>query len=155
MTRPHLHNPERAESSAINARLSRRIAFSRVTVVVTSSWLVSPVLAFDVVPAIGSYDLVACFANGPTVEGLPEFTYSCAADRTMTLRLGTPTALVLERPFKTVLVGGRSIVDVHTLTDRRVTLEPLNLGETSLIFLDDRSIVITNLRIVVLGPDNI
>ena len=77
---------------------------------------------------------------------------ACATSQTITLRLGAPTALALERPFKTVLIGDPNIVDVHALNDRRITLEPLNLGTTNLIFVDDRSIAITNLRIVVLGP---
>ena len=80
---------------------------------------------------------------------------ACAASQTITLRLGAPTALALERPFKTVLIGDPNIVDVHTLNERRITLEPLNLGTTNLIFVDDRSIAITNLRIVVLGPSDI
>jgi Flp pilus assembly secretin CpaC len=80
---------------------------------------------------------------------------ACAANQTITLRFGAPTALVLERPFKTVLIGDPNIVDVHTLNDRRVTIEPLNLGATSLIFVDDRSIAIANVRIVVLGPSDI
>ncbi|UFX49288.1 pilus assembly protein N-terminal domain-containing protein [Bradyrhizobium sp. 41S5] len=63
--------------------------------------------------------------------------------------------LALQRPFKTVLIGNPNIVDVQTVNDRRGTLEPLNLGATNLIFVDDRSIAITNLRIVVLGPGDI
>ena len=57
-----------------------------------------------------------------------------AADQTITLRLGAPTALALERPFKTVLMGDANIVDVHTINDFRVTLEPLNLGATRSAF---------------------
>jgi Flp pilus assembly secretin CpaC len=78
-----------------------------------------------------------------------------ASDQTITLRLGASTALALERPFKMVLIGDPNIVDVHTFNDRKVTLEPLNLGATNLIFVDDRSIAISNIRIVVLGPGNI
>ena len=78
-----------------------------------------------------------------------------AANQTITLRLGAPTALALERPCKTVLIGDPNIVDVHTLNDRRVTIEPLNLGATNLVFVADRSIAIANVRIVVLGPGEI
>lgn len=38
------------------------------------------------------------------------------------------------------------------LGDRRVTLEPLNPGTTNVIFVDERSIAITNVRILILGP---
>ena len=86
---------------------------------------------------------------------LTTISVACAANQTITLRLGAPTALALERPFKTVLIGDPNIVDVHTINDRRVTLEPLNLGATNLIFVDDRSIAIANVRIVVLGPGDI
>jgi Flp pilus assembly secretin CpaC len=80
---------------------------------------------------------------------------ACAADQTITLRLGAPTTLSLERSFETVLIGDPKIVDVHTLEGSRATLEPLNLGATNLIFLDDAGIAITNARIVVIGPSHI
>ncbi len=86
---------------------------------------------------------------------LTTISVACAADQTITLRLGAPTALALERPFNTVLIGDPNIVDIHTLNDRRVTLEPLYLGATNLIFVDDGGIAITNVRIVVIGPGNV
>lgn len=86
---------------------------------------------------------------------LTMISVACAADQTITLRLDVPTALALERPFKTVLIGDPNIVDVHTLNDRRVTLEPLKLGATNLVFVDDRNIAIINVRIVVVGPGEI
>jgi hypothetical protein len=72
-----------------------------------------------------------------------------AADRTITLKLGAGSAFELQRPFKTVLIGDPDIVDVHTRSDRSVILEPLNPGATNLVFVDDRSIAITNVRILV------
>jgi len=86
---------------------------------------------------------------------LTTISVACSADQTITLGLGAPTALALERSFKTVLIGDPNIVDVHTLNDSRVTLEPLNLGATNLIFVDDGGIAITNVRIVVFGPSDI
>jgi len=86
---------------------------------------------------------------------LTTISVACAADQTITLRLGAKTALALERPFETVLIGDPNIVDVHTLSERRVTLEPLSLGATNLIFVDKRSIAITNVRILVLGAGDI
>jgi hypothetical protein len=71
------------------------------------------------------------------------------ADQTVTLRLGAGSALTLERPFKTVLVGDPNIVNVHTHSDRLVILEPLHPGETNLVFVDEESITIANIRIVV------
>jgi Flp pilus assembly secretin CpaC len=72
-----------------------------------------------------------------------------AADRSITLKLGAGSALEVERPFKTIMIGDPDIVDVHARSDRSVILEPLNPGATNLVFLDDRSIAITNVRILV------
>ncbi len=72
-----------------------------------------------------------------------------AADRSVTLMLGAGLTLAVERPFKTVLIGDPDIVDVYTHNDRSVILEPLNPGATNLVFVDERSIAITNVRIVV------
>jgi Flp pilus assembly secretin CpaC len=72
-----------------------------------------------------------------------------AADQTITLTLGTGSALALERPFRTVLIGDPNVVNVHTHNDRSVILEPLNLGATNLVFVDERSIAITNVTILV------
>jgi Flp pilus assembly secretin CpaC len=72
-----------------------------------------------------------------------------ATDRTITLRLGNGSALEVERPFKTVLIGDPDIVEVYARSDRSVTLEPLNPGTTNLVFVDERSIAISNVRILV------
>jgi Flp pilus assembly secretin CpaC len=72
-----------------------------------------------------------------------------AADQTIALRLGAGSAFTLERPFKTVLIGDPDIVDVLTRDDRSVILEPLDVGATNLIFVDERSIAISNVRILV------
>lgn len=74
-----------------------------------------------------------------------------AEDRTITLRLGAGSALALERPFKTVLVGDPNVVNVTTRSDRSVILEPLNPGATNLVFIDEASIAIANIRILVQG----
>jgi len=75
-----------------------------------------------------------------------------AADQTVTLILGAASALELERPYTTVLIGDPDIVDVHTRNDRTVILEPLNPGTTNLIFVDESSIAITNVRVLVRIP---
>jgi Flp pilus assembly secretin CpaC len=72
-----------------------------------------------------------------------------ASDRSITLRLGTGSSLALEKPFKTVLIGDQSVVNVRTQNDRSVILEPLSLGATNIIFVDERSIAITNVGILV------
>jgi Flp pilus assembly secretin CpaC len=72
-----------------------------------------------------------------------------AADQTITLRLGAGSALTLERPFKTVLIGDPDIVDVRTQGERAVILVPLDLGATNLVFLDQDSVAIANFRVEV------
>jgi Flp pilus assembly secretin CpaC len=78
---------------------------------------------------------------------------SWAADQTITLRLGAGSALMLERPFKTVLIGDPEIVDVRTQSERAVVLVPLELGATNLVFLDRQSIAIANFRVEVRAAD--
>jgi len=81
-----------------------------------------------------------------------------AADRTIILEIGTKgMTLMLERPFKTVLIGDPDVVDVLTQGDRLAMLQPQGLGATNIIFLDEGNIVIANFRVVVckIGAKNI
>jgi Flp pilus assembly secretin CpaC len=74
---------------------------------------------------------------------------SCAANQAITLGLGASSGLRLERPFRTILIGDPDIVDVVKRSDRSVILQPLNPGATNVIFLDERSIVIANVHVLV------
>ena len=69
---------------------------------------------------------------------------SGAADQEITLRLGAGSTLMLERPFKTVLIGDPDVVDVRAQGDRSVILVPLDLGATNVVFVDEQSIAIAN-----------
>jgi Flp pilus assembly secretin CpaC len=80
---------------------------------------------------------------------LTTISVTWAADQTIALKLGVGSPLILERPFKTVLIGDPDVVDVHTRNDRSVILEPLDIGATNLVFVDERSIAIANVRILV------
>jgi Flp pilus assembly secretin CpaC len=73
-----------------------------------------------------------------------------AADRPMMLSLGAAASvLLLERPFKTLLIGDPDVVDVLNRDNRSVFLQPLQPGETNVVFLDESSIVIANVGILV------
>jgi Flp pilus assembly secretin CpaC len=72
-----------------------------------------------------------------------------AADQAVTLRLGIGSALTLDRPFTTVLIGDPFVVDVREQSDHTVILEPLEVGATNVVFVDAQSIAITNVRILV------
>jgi Flp pilus assembly secretin CpaC len=72
-----------------------------------------------------------------------------AARPSVTLEVGAGSTFMLERSFRTVLIGNPDIVDVQTRSDRSVRLEPLNSGTTNLIFVDEQGKVITNLTVVV------
>jgi Flp pilus assembly secretin CpaC len=72
-----------------------------------------------------------------------------AADQAITLKLGAASTLIVARPFKTVLIGDPFVVEVHEQGDRSVILEPLDLGVTNLVFVDEQSIAITNVRVLV------
>jgi Flp pilus assembly secretin CpaC len=88
--------------------------------------------------------LVLLLACAPATRSATE-----DSNRTITLTLGAGSTLTLERPFDTVLIGDPHVVDVRALSDRSVLLEPLNLGTTNVVFLDERSIAIANVRVVV------
>src|SRR5882757_1576701 len=75
-----------------------------------------------------------------------------AADQTIALKLGSGSALVLDRSFETVLIGDSDVVDVHTRDDRSVILEPLAPGTTNLVFVDDQHTVIANVEVQVRQP---
>jgi len=77
------------------------------------------------------------------------FSPGRAADQANTMGLGASSGLRLERPFKTILIGDPDIVDVVKRSDRSVIVQSLNLGATNLIFLDEGSIAIANVRILV------
>jgi Flp pilus assembly secretin CpaC len=72
-----------------------------------------------------------------------------AADRTVILTLGTTSMLLIERPFKILLIGDPKVVDALASGDRSAILRPLSLGKTNIVFLDERSIAITNVGILV------
>ena len=72
-----------------------------------------------------------------------------AFDDTMAIALGTGTLLTLERPFETVLVGDPQVVDVSRQTDHIVLLKGVNRGTTNVVFVDEQSIAIANIRVVV------
>ena len=72
-----------------------------------------------------------------------------AKDQTITLELGAGSAIVIERPFRTVLIGDPNVVDVQTQSECSALLKPLNPGATNLVFIDEEGIAITNVRILV------
>ena len=74
---------------------------------------------------------------------------SRAFDETMTIALGTGSLLTLDRPFKIVLVGDPKVVDVTPQTDRTVLLKALNRGTSNVVFVDEESVAIANIRVVV------
>ncbi len=72
-----------------------------------------------------------------------------AKDPALVLRPGTTSRLVLDKAFTTVMLGDRSVVDVHTGGDRSVIVEALSPGATNLVFVDERGMVTANIRISV------
>lgn len=72
-----------------------------------------------------------------------------AARPSVTLELGAGSAVMLERPFKTALIGNPDVIDVQTQSERSVLLEPRSPGATNLVFIDEQGVVIANLTILV------
>jgi Flp pilus assembly secretin CpaC len=72
-----------------------------------------------------------------------------AHDRAVTLALGMPTRLALDRAYDAVIVGDPGIVDVKTGDSQSVLIEPLKPGKTNLVFVDAQGRVIANVRVSV------
>ena len=68
---------------------------------------------------------------------------------TLTLMLGAGSTLRLKQPFDTILIDNPDVVDVQALSDQLVLIEPLNLGTSNVVFVDERNIAIANIRVVV------
>jgi Flp pilus assembly secretin CpaC len=71
------------------------------------------------------------------------------SDDTVYLAPGVGSLIRLDRPFETVLIEDPQVVDVHRENDREVVLKALALGASSVVFIDDHNIAITNIRVVV------
>lgn len=72
-----------------------------------------------------------------------------ADDDTVALGIGDAFRLFLAKAFATVIVGDPLVVDVRTDDDHSVVIEPLSAGQTNLVFVDARGVVIANVRISV------
>jgi Flp pilus assembly secretin CpaC len=67
----------------------------------------------------------------------------------ITLGLGGGSVLTLERSFDTILVGNPDVVEVQPRDNRTVVLKALGIGASNVIFLDEQSIAIANVRVIV------
>jgi len=74
---------------------------------------------------------------------------SQATDRTIRLALGADFLLTLDVPFERVLIDDADVLHVSAQTDRTVVLKGLNRGASNIVFLDRKSMAITNIRVVV------
>jgi Flp pilus assembly secretin CpaC len=74
---------------------------------------------------------------------------SWAEDQAIVVERGTPFPLVLKVPFDTLLIGNPDIIDVHRRSDRSLIVEGLAPGASNIVFIDERSIAVANVRILV------
>jgi len=72
-----------------------------------------------------------------------------ASDEAITLSVGGGSELMLPRPYDTVLIGNPKVVDVQRQDGRTVLLKGLNPGNSNIVFLDEQSIAIMNIKVVV------
>lgn len=82
---------------------------------------------------------------GPVRAGMDPKTSSSS----VTLELGVGSTVMLERPYKTVLLDNPDVIEVQAQNGRSVILKALSPGSTNLVFIDEQGIVITNLAILV------
>jgi Flp pilus assembly secretin CpaC len=78
-------------------------------------------------------------------------TSACAeeAAKTVVLRPNFISTFMTDRPFKTIMIGNPKIVDATAQDDRTVVLTPHAVGETNIIFLDERNVRVTSLNVLV------
>jgi Flp pilus assembly secretin CpaC len=112
-------------------------------------------------PAIQWYRHLLSIATGVSMRiarlwacvlGLALFStlsFARASSDSITLGVGSGSTLTLERPFDTILIGNPNVVDVEQENDRSVILKGLNTGASNIVFLDEQSVVIANVRVVV------
>ena len=72
-----------------------------------------------------------------------------ASNDVVTLVPGGGSELTLARPYESVLIGNPAVVDVEPQGDRSVLLKGLNPGASNVVFLDERSIAIINIKVIV------
>jgi hypothetical protein len=65
------------------------------------------------------------------------------------MRLGVASMYKTEKPFSSIVVGAPSIMEVHVVTDRTMTLVPVALGLTNVLFLDDKGDPVANVEFMV------
>jgi Pilus formation protein N terminal region len=71
------------------------------------------------------------------------------AVKTIALRPNFISTFTTDKPFKTILVGNPKIVEATVQDDRTVVLTPQAVGETNIIFLDERNVRITSINVLV------
>ena len=71
------------------------------------------------------------------------------AARTVVLRPNFISTFTTDRPFKTIMIGNPKIVDATAQDDRTVVLTPHAVGETNIIFLDERNVRVTSINVLV------
>jgi Flp pilus assembly secretin CpaC len=91
----------------------------------------------------------ACLAHGPSAR---HQLRDRRAGRDSDARTGRRIAIELDRPFDTILIDNPDVVDVRALNDQLIVLEPLNLGASNVLFVDEHNIAIANIRVVVCDP---
>ena len=71
------------------------------------------------------------------------------AAKTVPLRPNFISTFTTDKPFKTILIGNPKIVEATAQDDRTVILTPQAVGETNIIFLDERNVRITSINVLV------
>ena len=105
------------------------------------------ILAVVAAVAVLSHAAIAIAGDttGPVRAGMDLKT----APSSVTLELGAGSTVMLERPYKTVLLENPDVIEIQTQDERSVLLKALRPGSTNLVFIDEQGIVITNLAILV------
>lgn len=71
------------------------------------------------------------------------------AQRTVTLKVGTPFQFQADKSFSKARVVNPDIVDAVPKTTMRLQLEPLSAGQTNILFYDQQNAVFETLHVTV------
>ena len=93
--------------------------------------------------------LAAIFVAATSATRAEEAAKGHASLQTVALKPNFISTFTLDKPFKTVLIGNPKIVDATAQDDRTVVLTPQAVGETNIIFLDERNVQITSINVLV------
>lgn len=150
-TTPHCHpsNPDNLSTEKALSTQKTLVAFVALALLGYATITMAGETAVRLERNCGTQVTLGIVAAGFAISPVQAEMDIEAARPSVTLELGAGSTFMLERPFKTVLIGNPNVIDVQTQSERSVLLKPLSPGATNLVFTNEQGMVIVNLTIFV------